>query len=373
MATSEPSPISIRNTFSLDDWRELQSFFEEYYWPDVAIASPEYFSWQLGAGTGAANLATAWAGDRIVGTLGFSPRPAFWGNTDAPVDAAWLIAWMVHPGYRHGIGLALLKAAQQRYAHLLGIGAQTVSERIFERLGWATFPSVPRYIGVFDAPRAQAFALPDIAATEIRAALFQRRGLNPAALCREWIGEEYEPGWNRYEPLRFGTVRSREFLHWRYATHPVYRFRLLTLGDPDRPALCVYRIEQAADVADKVGRIIEFFHPSDDVGRRDGTSLLGVVLDEMADQGCAFADCVTSSEEYGFTLLEAGWTMERRDRQLLAVRLQPVERVPYERFNVEYGVPTGMLRPASGAMYVTRGDGDADRPRIVPRQRPSVH
>jgi len=358
--------ISVHERFPLERWESLRGFFEENYWPDVAIASREYFAWQLKADAVAADVITAWDGDRIVATLGFAAHPVFWGATAEPVDGAWLVAWIVKPEYRHGIGLALLRALQQRCPVVLGIGARPESERIFTRLGWGVFPSVSRYLAVFDAERAQAFCLPGVTREDIRPPL------HPSATysrdhAKQWAAEDYAPAWSRYDALRFGSVRSNEFLRWRYAEHPVYRFTVLTCGDRQRPAVCVYRIEQPSDVDWKVGRVLEFFHPSDALGRRDGLSLLRSVEQRLAAQGCAFADHVNSSAEYGDTLSEAGWLPEPAGQQLLAVRLQPVERVPYLRFNVEYGIRPGLARPSVGAMYVTRGDGDADRPTVIPR------
>jgi hypothetical protein len=167
--------------------------------------------------------------------------------------------------------------------------------------------------------------------------------------------------WERYPALFYGTVRSASYLRWRYLDHPTFRYVVVAAGSSEEPAIAAYRIETAAGSDVPVGRVIEFFHSGSPAGRAAGVTLAREVACRFQAAGCAFADFVASSADFGVTFERAGWVSERGGQPLLPSRLQPVERTALI-LNLEVGTHAGMARPALGDLHVTRGDGDADRP-----------
>jgi hypothetical protein len=349
--------VKLLPAFPMARWPQMQAFLAARYRPDLALCNRAFFEWFFRGGTGSADVASAWDGDRLVGTMGYVANPVFWGRLDAPLSGAWLVNWAVDPAYRHGTGIALMREMQQRFMVLLGIGAGAENERIVARLGWAIVPYIQRYVAVFDPKQTSVLALPGAEGT-IPAAFDQSLA---AAGVREWRPEDPEPLWEQYPALAHGTVRSPAYLRWRYLEHPVFAFTLLAAGDEQTPAVAAYRIERAAGSGVRAGRILEFFHPEDSRGTAAGIRLARALAARLAAEGCAFADFVCSTRTYGETLVAAGWSPEDPKRMCLPMRLQPVERVPF-RYNLEYGVPRALERPESGSVYCTRGDGDADRP-----------
>ena len=301
---------------------------------------------------------SAWDGERLVGTLGYVADPVHWGRLDEPVPGAWLVNWAVDAAYRHGIGIALMREVQSRFAVLLGVGAGIENERIVARLGWTIYPGMPRYLAVFDRVAAVALAFPGAGAA-LDAFCFDRAV--DAHGVREWKSDGRSPAWEHYPALAYGTVRSPAFLRWRYLEHPAFPFTVLVAGDDAAPALAAYRIESAAGNGLPVGRVMEFFHPGDAAGVAAGAVLAGALAARFAAAGCAFADFVCSAADYGATFAKAGWALEDPAAPVLPCRLQPVERTPFV-YNLEYGVRRGFDQPAFDAIYATRGDGDADRP-----------
>lgn len=360
--------VSIRSQFDLGDWKQLHSFLVSHYWPNVALASKSYFQWQLAAPdeSGLYNMATAWDGKQIVGVLGYVVRPTFWG-TGRQIDGAWLMALMVDPAYRHGVGLALLRDVQRRFPLIFSVDVKPEAQRILTFLGFIVDPPLARYIALLDSDRAKPFLIRGKEKLVLNP-IHVDRDLEATSGVRDWNHEEYSPIWGLYPSLGFGTVRSSSFLRWRYLEHPHYRFALLACGPRERPAVCAYRIEHS-DSGATVGRMIDFFFPEDALGRHNAETLIRAVTARLALANCAFVDHVTSCASYGSLLQECGWVLEDRDSQQLALRLQPIdsEPSPEHRFAlVSFASPDARSGPLQGQrVTATRGDGDADRPHII--------
>ncbi len=337
----------------------MREFLATRYRPDLALCNRRFFTWFFRAAQGFADVACAWDGERLVGTMGYVADPVFWGSTSQTFPGAWLVNWTVDPNFQHGVGIALMREAMQKFPILLGIGGSEENEQIVARLGWAIYPRIPRYLAVFDRAGVASLALPSADRAALDDAVFER----PVSFDqpRPWTPDGCEPQWVQYPSMAYATVRSQAYLRWRYLEHPAFAFVVLCAGSESAPALSVHRIERVAGMATLVARVIEFFHPEDEAGTAVGIGLARSLAGIFAAQGCAFADFVTTAKAYGDTFAAAGWTREDPERPLLPARLQPVERVPF-RYNLEVGVRRGMVRPALDEMYVTRGDGDADRP-----------
>ena len=340
----------------MDRWPVMHAFLAAQYRPDLALRDRDIFTWFFRAGGGDANVVSAWDGEQLVGMLGFVPDPIHWGRLGAPLSGAWLVNWAVDAAYRSGIGIALMRDVQMRFDVLLGVGAGIENERIVARLGWTIYPGMPRYLAVFDRAAAAALAF---AGAALDGYCFA--GAGDANGAGDWRPDAPQPAWEAYPALTYGTVRSPEYLRWRYLRHPTFRFSILAAGEDTAPALAVYRIERAAGSGALVGRVMEFFHPADPPGCAAGVGLAGALAARFAAAGCVFADFVGAAGAYGETLTRAGWTLEDPAAPVLPSRLQPVERTPFA-YNLEYGVRRGLPQPAFDAIYATRGDGDADRP-----------
>jgi hypothetical protein len=185
---------------------------------------------------------------------------------------------------------------------------------------------------------------------------------------------DYAPEWCLYSPLRYGTIRSREHLRWRFLEHPRFRYSVVLTGPRHRPAVCAYRVELAFDRDGRsvapVGRVLDFFYPTDPSGEQDAECLLHGVLSHMAGAGCVYADFSGSAAVYRRMLLRSGWLAESPNRPLLPSRLAPIE--PTARvLNVEWGVVAPLVAPALDEAYITTADGDADRPAMLAEHMPA--
>ncbi|TAG91987.1 MAG: hypothetical protein EAZ09_12965 [Oscillatoriales cyanobacterium] len=357
--------MEIRESFLMRDWEIMYDFLGNNYRPDIALRAAQLYEWQfqVDALRNKTCMVCAWDGNRLVAILGYIPTLVFWGDFDQPVQGVWCANWQVEKGYQHGLGWLLLRKLQEMYPILLGVGASSETERIVKRMGWTFCSQLPRYLCVLDFDKTIKMIDSEISTDDLQSMVFKASTSNPPQLCQLTPQvTDYKPNWELYPAMAYGTIRSMQYFQWRYFSHPVFKYFVLTAGSLNRPAVVVYRIERAFGQCEaQVARIVEFFHPNDTQGQADGLALIKFVLSQLQVSGCVYADFIGSSDTYGQTLIEAGWQREPADRQILPVRLSPIEQKPWH-LNLEFGVVRGLQVPTIDKMYVTKSDGDGDRP-----------
>jgi hypothetical protein len=353
--------------FPLRDWEQMSGFLREAYRPDLALRHRPIFEWQFMADRhgGNASMICAYEGDALIGIHGYLALPMFWGNVDQPIVGGWGINLYARPEFRSGLGWVLLKKLKEMYPVSIGVGASEQAERILVGKDWVFHPRVPRYLGILDLERVLQIANPGQSRQDLRPMTFDHT-TSPAEIWELTDrSSQYQPRWHEYPAMAFGTIRSLDYLRWRYFRHPVFRYSAWAVGAPERPAVCVFRIEQVfGDCEVRVARVVEFFHPNDAEGESQGVELIRTVSARLKLEGCVYADFIGSSSAYGETLVKAGW-IEEGDRQTLPVRLSPVERKPRYQ-NLTFTVAQGLPSPNLESMYVTRSDGDEDRAAAMP-------
>jgi len=346
-------------------WEQMRAFLSECYRPDHAICSKKFFEWQfqVDSNNGNARLMCAWNDDRLLGILGYLPLLVNWGEIAKPYESAWLLYWMVRKEALRGLGLLLIRKIHEMYPLLLTVNASPMGQPILTSLGYTFFKSVPRYISVFDKQQCSNMLLDESMGNDLDAYVFKSARSESLNISETKLNERnYRPDWHFYNALSFGTIRSLEYLTWRYIDHPGFKYHVVIEGDPERPAVCVYRIEKAfGDYEAMVGRIVDSYFPCDVEGRKRGMDLVFTVLQHLKSIGCAFADLFCSNEIYGQLFIDLGGGMEPTDRQIFPVRLTPIQRViRYQNFG--FFAPKGLPLPDLKNLYVTKSDIDGDSP-----------
>lgn len=352
----------------------MHDFLGRNYRSDLALRSRPCYEWQflVDAHGGNACMLSAWDNDFLVGILGYIPTLLFWGDFNHPILGAWCANWFVEKTHQQGLGVCLMRELEEIYPVVLSVGASSEGEPILKRMGWTCYRRLPRYLAVLDFEKAIQMLNPGFSTNDINPFSFIE-SFSETSKVRHLTLEvnDYRPDWHLYPAMAYGTIRSMQYFRWRYFEHPVFMYHVMRAGDTNRPAVCVYRIEQAFGVYEaRVGRVVEFFHPNDSQGEEDGIALIHKILRRLKDEGCVYGDFTCSSHAYGQTLLKCGWQMEPADRQFLPVRLSPVE-MKLRHQNLEFAVADGFPVPGSEQMYVTKSDGDEDRPARLPHLLPS--
>ena len=163
--------------------------------------------------------------------------------------------------------------------------------------------------------------------------------------------------WERNSGDRAGTRRSPEFLNWRYADHPVFDYRLFEAClHGEVKGLAVYRVERVRDLPLQVGRIVEFLAESAAAG-----ALIDAVIDDARAHQVVVMDFFCSHVDAA-PLLQRGFLPGHEHAAArIPVLFQPIDR---RRSGIPFMANMGKLGEHGGALkwYVTKGDGDQDRP-----------
>ncbi len=355
---------TMETIFPMDRWDEIRRFMEKNYWSHLPILDRRIFEWQFQADLngGRANVVTVWEGGRLIGMLGYMPVDIFWGDVETTRRGAWTANWVVDEDHRGDAGWLMLRQVGEMFDVTLGIGGKPETLKISKHLGWAVYPHIPRFLAILNKEAAASVAgsnLPDVTSVSIP---------NTAPVLQFLEDEgDYQPDWRHYPHMNHGTVRSYEHLKRQYIDHPIFRHFILIEGPPERPSLCVFRMQLAYDgeVSVRTGRVVEFFHPMDEVGKDGGLTLMLNVLAHLRDQGCAYLDIHHCNDLSIATLRRAGWIEEPAARQTLPGRVCPIDRNHRTTNRIIYADQANPPVPLS-SLFVTGGDGDEDRAAMHP-------
>jgi hypothetical protein len=338
-------------------------FFSAMYSPSYVLAVNErLLRWQFGAsgnaagGDGTLDMLLAMVDGEIGGCVGFIPgefqmNGRLW-------NGAWAANWMVDQKYRRlGLGPLLIRELAKRFDVTLALGGNRDAHDLLPRMGWLDCGNLPRHIAVVDAAAASALTAaqrlewPEDATARARTA---RQTAHVARVQR--FDDEVTATWDR----SFGDVaasrRSARFLNWRYASHPVFEYRLFESRDGGgQRGFAVYRIEQVRDLPIRIGRIVELVG---DAGHL--VDLARAIVADGAAQGAVLFDFFCASGRVDGPLAEAGFCSGGPQAQSIPFLFQPIDRSRDGVLFMASVQKTGAASP--GEWYVTTADGDQDRP-----------
>ncbi len=343
----------------------VQSFFADMYWPTYILSQDESFlRWQFGPTPASRNASADYhlilglVDDQIKGCLGYIPVDLT--ACGRVYRSAWAANWMVDESTRRlGMGPLLMRELTKRFDITLALGGNRDAHDLLPRMGWTDFGWLSRYVRVLDVEAAAQLTEP----AELRWPLYLALAapdLSEGSVTQvDAFGGDATTLWDSGAGVRVaGTRRSAEFLNWRYANHPTFTHRLFERRRGGRlTGLAVVRIEQVRDMPVRVARILELL--TDD-GRL--ASLLGAVVEDAAAEGAAIADFFCGTRRFDSALREAGF-FDGSEPSVTRIPMlfQPLDR---GRAGILFMAHLQKAREVSAASewYVTKSDGDQDRP-----------
>ncbi|HVP10265.1 MAG TPA: hypothetical protein VMV94_03660 [Phycisphaerae bacterium] len=370
-----------------DEVGQLRHFIDEYWRRGHILARDEpLLRWQhdprrCRSGTfEGPTVLLAKDDDRIVGMLGLICGECCIRGEVIP--AAWMAILLSIPEVRTlGVGLKLLDALPGfGFESIFVLGINDQVKQIYRRLRYEILEDMPRWLGVFDVDRAArliaatgAFSDENVIRAQCEHCLVrapEQAARNSPIEVVDWttrFDRAWDVAWTSlFAPHLIGTNRNAAYLNWRYVNHPRFQYLFRVARDAKANGIegfAVARLEQVKDRDEKVLRIVEFLASPDaagplaeslaSVGRLHGVT--------FADFYCTLPRAAQPLEANGFRC-SAGNT----DVPLLPSRLQPLEGGTFrmqgafllgERLRAKVGP---LL--ASGDFYITKSDGDMDRP-----------
>ena len=337
----------------------LREFFGRVYRSDYILARDEAFlRWQFG-GIGVRrqdhyHIKLALMDNSIVGSLGYIPLEVTIAGRR--VRGAWTANWVVDSTCRRfAVGPLLMGSLVRQHDVTLVVGASAEAREILQKIGFTSYGALRRHVWVIDQAGAAELSCSDPRLwhgldpihVETNHAVQRVRSFS-AAVERVW-----DDVWGNGA----GTCRSAAFLNWRYTAHPTFNYRLFQALSPDRPAgFAVYRVEAVPGMVARVGRVVEFV--AEPGAER---SLLGALLEDARSHNVSVMDLFCSSSRVTPALERCRWLLEEELPAEIPMLFQPVARgrraIPF----LGHLRTIGSHSDADG-WYVTKGDGDQDRP-----------
>ncbi|HVU88705.1 MAG TPA: hypothetical protein VHD36_15395 [Pirellulales bacterium] len=358
-----------------DEVPQLQGVIDEHWRNGHVLArDAELLRWQYRHPTDPSVLSVLRARDEegLAGVLGTNLVDFSVQGRRTP--GVWLALWFNIKHAAAGTGLMLLRAAMEGDAKVVAcLGFNDIAERIYRGLRFTVIEELPRWICLAnaDAFRAllemeQSHAAADLQATVAALSHDQSRHTTAAARLIAWdegLADRWNAKWDHELSKQcIGTWRNFDYLRWRYAEHPRFQYQLLFAEDAGGAisGLVVFRYERVAASDLQVVRILEL------LGNEDACALLAAAVREKAcAAGAAFADFFCTRPGIAAPLTEAGFHRERSLPATIPMLFQPLDH-RRTRVRLAYSMLDGALEAAATAhpetLYVTRSDGDQDRP-----------
>jgi hypothetical protein len=358
--------LTLHNYFAMDEWQLMDQFIAKTYGDKYIMRNREVFEWHFCQGDSQnATMMNARDGDQVIGILGYIPTQFFWGELGQPIMGAWMANWMVLEEHRTGVGALLIRRMQENFKIVAGQGAGENNRVIVAKMGFNFLKYTQRYQMVFNLKALEDFQIEfdiacispfvykEVAEIDTDQVYLQTQAMSP---------QLYAPNWEHYPSLRFGTLRDLDYINHRYLNFPFFNYQLLITGSAETPSILVFRIEETKGITQKkVARILEFIFPENKQGKKDANTLFARATLEFKQQGCVFVDYYCTAGLHKDVILSCGLKKELQGDKLPNL-FNPVVAKTIDQ-NLEIWTDKSISEKFGWSeLYVTRSDGDQDRP-----------
>ena len=355
--------MEIKDKFNMNEWEIMHSFIQKNYRPDHALCSRELFEWLfcVQENDGYANIFCAWDAGQLIGIHGYFKTQVYWGNINLPQEGVWTMYWMTSNEAPKGTGWLLTRAIQKMQSLTLSVNASIIGVPFFKTIGWRYVPKIPRYILTLDIKQCRRLAPKDVGKNVLENYKLKEY-LEGISISETQINNfNYNPDWSLYPSMKYGTIRSLDYLNWRYGKHPFFDYKIVVQGEVNRPAVCIYRIEKSyGSYESLVAHIVDFYFPSDLIGKKDARDVLKSVVLTIKKRGCSFVDFYCSMPFFSNIFEELGAKEEPEDIEILPTKLEPILHKNFNQ-NFVYFYKDNIY-PKCEDMYITKSDIDGDSP-----------
>nr|BDT26862.1 GNAT family N-acetyltransferase [Bacteriovorax sp. HI3] len=347
--------ITLLSKFPMKDWAQMDQFIAVTHGQGHILRYRPIFEWFFVRGEDRehANMLVAYEEDRLVSLLGYLPTTFNWNGEN--VQGAWTAFWMTIEEYRNGVGVLLMRKLTELFPIVATQGASAMNQAIVSKMRFQFLEKIPKSVCVFNREKIKN----ELGYDSSKDFNLSDNGSDIAEVDFSSM-KDYSPDWNFYPALKFGTLRTYNYINQRYATYPFFKYKIFVTGPKTAPAVCVARVVDT-DRGIKVARILDFFFPETDEGKKLGMDLMKKCLNSFQKAGCDYADFYCTADEYHKMLEETGFERDYNDS--LPSLLDPID-MSRKVQNAEIYVSAALKAKSPEGIdhfFISRGDGDQDR------------
>ena len=347
--------ISIVDTFPKNKWEDLRDFIRQTHGRNHVMQNKELFEWFYSPHADCIdyNVIVGLKNNQIISILGYIPTN-FLVNGKI-ISGAWTALWFTLQEERSGIGALLMKRLMEIFPIVAGQGASVMNKEIVEALGHEFQKIIPKMVGILDKNIINGLFPESHKFKENLIFLVKENGYRVNA------NDKLNINWKEYSEMKFGTLRDFGYIRRKYLDNPFLQYEIISTGDEKTPTVAIMRIIQT-DLGFKVGRIVDLFGPDISNYRSQWEEALNEVMTLADHWGCAYIDSYSTSMTINKFMAEMGFYTDNEGA--LPSLLDPVQRDRKSQ-NLEVYINNSLKQKEGISIdnfYVTRGDGDQDRP-----------
>ncbi|MBU1147622.1 MAG: GNAT family N-acetyltransferase [Candidatus Omnitrophica bacterium] len=265
------------------------------------------------------------------------------------INAAWGVDLMVLPEYRKkGLGIALVKEANQHFDAFLAIGGNDMSSSLFIKMGWTYLGKVPYYIRVLDPDtlfksKGKNLFMPVL----VKIYNYLNKPVKPDGVevgVIDNFKEEADLFWREIE--RFYKIiipRNKAYLNRKYDLRPekhYVRFRAAR-----GKQVCGYLIARITKTESDYteGLIVDIIvRPND---KNTVRALIFTALKYLKSENCSIVRCCINNKDIEKIIASCGF----------------IKRKPHMRFLIKKNIDGLEELYRLDNWHITSGDSDIDR------------
>lgn len=350
-----------RRDVGLEEYESLKRFYDKNYYPGYILSNKELFSWMFKNNGGC--VATLWYNDEIVAHQGHVPVVF----TDGINDYKGFISasTMVDALYRRkGLMSYLRGNVQDRYQMAVSIGGSAQGVALYSAMGYKLYGDLIRLIAIVDPKKCLGIA--KNAETLKRTVELNSEKNGSVRFIDNFkdISEELDLLRHKVLPPKtyFGVKRDAEFLDWRYTDHPIFEYQRFGLWQKGGlGAVIVFRHEFIAEANQTTIRITELLGEEKALGQL----IKATVLTEEIAKNTGWIDWFCANKKISESIKSLGFkSPEELAPAEIPILCNPIDynkkKYPFMFWAKDENWHSKV--PSLDQWYITKGDGDADRP-----------
>ncbi|MFH1073031.1 MAG: GNAT family N-acetyltransferase [Nanoarchaeota archaeon] len=338
------------------DLAALQHFIEKNYHKKYILCNENFFCYFFTRNSPSFNVRILKIKEQIVGMLGRIPARYNYFGKD--VTGAYLVNLMIDEEYRKlGLGPRLVLETEKEYDLLLNTGYGEQGKELYEKLKWTEMPPLHRAVCIM-SNKCSVFSKKEIPLSTVKIA--PRKGSHDFQQLTRF-DRAIDSFWKKMRgkyPISIN--RDADYLNWRYADHPLLKYHLFVGKKHDHiVSFIILRIEEPPGF--RIARIVDFVSADD---AEEQTLLM--THDWAKKEKIDLIDCFSTGKFHEHALRNAGFANADKEPYTdIPLLFNPIDRVRktipfcFKPINQEL-FDKRILD--SDNWYVTKGDGDQDRP-----------
>jgi hypothetical protein len=360
--------------FEKEDQSSFDEFIKEYFNANYILLEKNFLNWQYTTPfSSESNLLVIKLKNKVCGFLGVIPlKMNYFGKT---ISDSCLANLMTDKIFRNkGLGINFISSGVTGFdiAHTTGHSQQMTN--LFDKMNWTANIPLKRYLKILN--QAKAFQLANCSSDSKNNHFFE---LSPEERISSnfsfkeifFFDEEIDKFWYKVKEKYPITIeRTSNYLNWRYSNHPLLNYHIFVSKKNDEiKSFIILRIEELQD--HKIGRIIDFISSD-----KAEFFTLSNLIQYCREKDFTLIDFFFNGNFHLQSLKSAGFKEARNEPySLIPILFNPINR---ERKTINFGfklINQELYDERINNLnnwYITKGDGDQDRPNILSKSEEKV-